>query len=143
MLNGSGITLKILLLAACFSCIQLTAQVRDTSRFNSDYPSFKIDEECKSKSERTAKPTLIKYSKEKLALIKTVKQLIPDIPAHCEILCVFMSVKKSDDKVFEFRNMGNEIVYADRLVEGKFIIIENLVTSCSTLHKANFKIIIE
>jgi len=56
---------------------------------------------------------------------------------------VFVSIKKTDDKVFEFRNIGNEMVYANRLNEGKYILIENLVTSCPTLHKANYKILIE
>lgn len=144
MPNGKCIINSFVFFIACCCCLQTYAQVKDTARFNSeDFPSFKIDEQCLTKSERNVKPVLLKISREKLATITTVKQLITDIPETCDVLCVFISIKKPDDKVFEFRNIGNEMVYADRLTEGKFIMVENLATSCPTLHKSNFKIIIE
>lgn len=144
MPNGKRIVKRVVLSLAIFFCLRANAQVKDTARFHSeDFPSFKIDEQCLTKSERNVKPVLLKISREKLATITTVKQLITDIPETCEVLCVFISIKKPDDKVFEFRNIGNEMVYADRLAEGKFIMVENLATSCPTLHKANFKILIE
>jgi hypothetical protein len=144
MQNGNAITAPIfLLLLLGLSCTSVSAQKKDSAIFDADYPSFKVDEECKSKSERTAKPTIVKFSKEKLEAVKTVKELIKDIPEHCEVLCVFISIKKPDDKVFEFRNIGNEMVYANRLTTGKFIMVESLATSCPTLHKANYKILID
>ena len=143
MRNGNQIVFKVLLTLAVFACLKINSQTKDTSRFNSDFPSFKIDEECLSKSERTTKPTIIKLTREKLNTITKVKELISVIPDSCEVFCVFISIKKPDDKVFEFRNIGNEMVYASRLAEGKFILIENLVTNCTALHKANYKIIIE
>ncbi|MCC6372044.1 MAG: hypothetical protein IT236_13655 [Bacteroidia bacterium] len=143
MQNGKHIVVKIIVLVLYLHTSCLLAQVKDTSRFNSDWPSFKIEEECISKSERSNKPRVLKISKAKLAEVKTVKQLIIDIPEPCEVLCVLVSIKKPDDKVFEFRNIGNDMVYANRLTEGKYILIENLITSCPTLHKANYKIIIE
>jgi hypothetical protein len=136
--------LHITLIAAICCFLTSFGQKKDSVVvFDADYPSFKVDDECKGKSERTPKPTIIKFKKEELAAIKTVKELIKDIPEHCEVLCVFISIKKSDDKVFEFRNIGNEMVYADRLTQGKFILIETLATSCPTLHKANYKIVVE
>jgi hypothetical protein len=143
MPSGNTIAFKLLLLTALFACLTTNSQTKDTSRFNSDFPSFKIDEECLSKSERTSKPTIIKLTREQLSTITKVKELISIIPDSCEVLCVFISIKKPDDKVFEFRNIGNEMVYANRLIEGKFILVENLVTTCTASHKANYKIIIE
>ena len=40
-------------------------------------------------------------------------------------------------------NVGNDIVYYDRLPEGTYIIVDNLVSSCPQLHKANYRINIE
>jgi hypothetical protein len=126
-----------------FCCLISFSQKKDSSRSVADYPSFKIETECKSKSERTTKPTVIKIAKTKLGEVKTVKDLIQEVPKHCEIICVFISIKKPDDKVFEFINIGNEMVYASRLPQGKYIIVDNLVSSCPLQHKANYKIMIE
>jgi len=86
MQNGKHIIVKIIVLVLYLHTSFLLAQVKDTSRFNSDWPSFKIEEECVSKSERSNKPRVLKISKAKLAEVKTVKQLISDIPEHCEVL---------------------------------------------------------
>lgn len=145
MQNGnSTIWTQLFFLAAFQLCgLSLTAQKTEQRRFDADYPSLKVDDECKSKSLRTPKPSIISISKKKLHEVHTVKDLVSEIPDQCEVKCAFIIVKKPEKKDFAFMNVGNDIVYYDRLPEGTYIIVDNLVSSCPQLHKANYRINIE
>lgn len=134
-----------ILLTATFviCCCTLNAQKTDSRRFDTDYPSLKVDDECKSKSPQTPKPTILNLSRKKLHDVRTVKELVSEIPEQCEVKCVLIVIKNPEKKDFAFMNIGNEIVYYDRLSEGTFILVGNLVSTCPQLHKANYRINIE
>lgn len=141
MQSGKRI-LRFILVALCFaSHVAMKAQLKDSTVIS---PAFNIDEACLSKSERTPKPVSVYISLEKLLQVETVKQLIPGLPADCEVICVFFSVQGENEKEkpFEFRNIGNTIIFTDRIREGKYFLVDNLVTSCAGAHKANYKFIV-
>lgn len=145
MRNGKREIWPNRILTAAFVLCSLCAfsQKKDNPSLESEFPSFKVDDECRSKSVRTPKPTVLSISRKKLADVKTLKDLVKEIPATCEIKCAFFSVKKADNKDFAFMNIGNEIVYADKFMAGVYILVDNIVSSCPGLHKANYKIMIE
>lgn len=142
MLNGKGRiinTIKkpliILSLAGFSSVSEINAQINSRS-----HKSFS---DCKSKSQKTAKPTILKLSKNKLLQVRTVSDLLEVLPKDCKVYCVVLNLKMKDENNFEFLNVGNDIVYYEKLAACAFILVENIVSSCAQAHKANYKIMIE
>jgi hypothetical protein len=97
----------------------------------------------KSKSEKTAAPTIIKLTRQQLMNAATFSDLIESIPSSCTVFSCLLTVNNSSGTV-ELPHNGNTI-HSDlksRFPDCQWIIIENLKSNCHRAHKANYKIIV-
>lgn len=140
--NSFGIIflLKVILLLVPIISSAQEVEMIDRPIQANPYKSFS---DCESKSPRTSKPTVLKFSRQEIAQVKTLKNLLKVIPEACDVFCAVINLKMHDDKDFEFLNIGNDIVYLEQLSTCKFIVVEQIVTSCPMAHKANYKILFE
>ena len=95
----------------------------------------------KSKSRCTPKPTVIKVKRGDIKDFTRIQDFIPQIPITCDISSCELTFKKGE-QITTLTNFGNNLLYC-RPTKCKFIILENIVSSCPTLHYANYKIIIQ
>lgn len=103
-----------------------------------------VPEKTVSKSERTATPTIIKIKREELSGVINLQDLIKTIPTTCNVISSLITFSTKDG-TSEMFVAGNNIAIITNLLkrDGKFIVIENICSSCPTLHKANYKIIFQ
>ena len=95
----------------------------------------------KSKSLETKDPTIIKIPRAEFVKAVKIQDIIKEIPSECNIsLC---SLIITDDKIYlDEHHKGNTFGRFVKLNSCKSVYLENIISSCPTKHKANYKIIV-
>ena len=96
----------------------------------------------KSKSLNTPKPTIINVKRADIKNFTKVQDFISQIPITCDISSCELTYKKGE-QIFTGTNIGNSLLICSNPSVCKFIIFENIVSNCPTLHYANYKIMIQ
>lgn len=92
-------------------------------------------------------PKEIKFPKAKLGEIKTLSDLISDIPKDCKVMSYIFSVK-INSQLGEFSCQGGGISSELKVVisnkeKGEWFFIENIKSTCQKSHKSGYKITLE
>jgi hypothetical protein len=97
----------------------------------------------KSKSEKTAAPTVIKLTRQQLMNATSFSDLVESIPSSCTVFSCLLTINSASGTI-ELPHNGNTINpdLKSRFPDCQWIIVENLKSSCHRAHKANYKIIV-
>lgn len=141
MRNGNQFKIIVAVSIFLISSFQSFSQKKKTNpELTLQSASAKFSQDCRTKSVHTLTPSIITISRHNFDAAKTVKEILISIPSDCNVICAVFSVTSQEDKIFQFMNFGNDILYRDKLKNAKTILIENLNTSCDESHKANYRI---
>ena len=132
----------ILALFLILFCQNAYCQKDESPVLNSVLVKIVNDTPLKSKSRCTPKPTVIIVKRGDIKDFTRIQDFISQIPANCDISSCELTFKKGE-QIMTRINIGNNLMISTNPSVCKFIILENIVSSCPTLHYANYKIIIQ